>query len=314
MNSRSGVAALALPLLVAAGLAHADPVTVDGCYGPYTYDTPPTRAITLNQQATEVMLALGLEDAMVGTAYIDVAVPAEWLDAYTSVPVLAERYPALEVVLAAEPDFLFAGFGSAFSEDNLGEASGWQDRGVGTYLVDASCRAFHPEDTPLTFAPILRDIQVVGQIFGVEDRAAALIAETEARLQAIQSASNGNGQTAFIYDSGDDTPFSIGCCGGPALLASTVGLESISADLPGQWVDLAWERVVAADPDVILLIEADWSTAAEKRAYMENDPVLSELRAVRDGRFVTVPFSQTLLGMQFANGVETVNAQLATLE
>ena len=31
----------------------------------------PTRAVTVNQHATEVMLALGLEDSMVGTAYLD---------------------------------------------------------------------------------------------------------------------------------------------------------------------------------------------------------------------------------------------------
>ena len=71
---------------------------------------------------------------------------------------------------------------------------------------------------------------------------------------------------------------------------------------------------MAADPDVILLIEADWSTAADKRAYMEADPVLSELRAVKEGRFVTVPFSETLLGMRFADGVENLNDQLAGLK
>ena len=88
---------------------------------------------------------------------------------------------------------------------------------------------------------------------------------------------------------------------------------NIAADLEGRWVDLAWERVVQANPDVIVLIEADWSGAAEKRAYMEADPVLAELDAVRDGKFMTIPFSQTVLGMQFADGVDNLSAQLATL-
>jgi len=136
----------------------------------------------------------------------------------------------------------------------------------------------------------------------------------KARLDAVTAAPAGEGQSAFIYDSGTDTPFSIGCCGGPALLSQLTGLKSISSDVPGTWVDLSWERVVAADPDVILLIEADWSTAADKRAYMEADPVLSELRAVKEGRFVTVPFSETLLGMRFADGVENLNDQLAGLK
>ena len=302
-----------VPLSFVAAAAHADPVTVQSCGVDYTFDTAPTRAITLNQQATEVMLALGLEGSMVGTAYIDDQIPAEWKQAYDAVPVLAEKYPAAEVVLANEPDFLFAGFGSAFSEDNLGSAQKWHDLEIGTYLVDASCKEAHPKNVPLTIEPILTDIKKIGQIFGVEDRAERLITETQARIDAVQTNPAGNGRTAFIYDSGDETPYSIGCCGGPALVAKTAGLKSISVDVEGTWVDLAWERVVEANPDVILLIEADWSTAADKRAYMENDPVLSELTAVKEGRFVTVPFSETLLGMRFADGVENLNAQLADL-
>lgn len=302
------------PLILIASAAAADPVTVDNCGTPHSYDTAPTRAITLNQQATEVMLALGLEDAMVGTAYLDDTIPSQWQDAYDSVPVLAEKYPAAEVVLANEPDFLFAGFSSAFAEDNLGDAQKWHDLGIGTYLVDASCKAKHPKDVPLTIAPILKDIEVIGDIFDVADRADALIADTQSRIEAVQNDPAGAGRTAFIYDSGTDTPYSIGCCGGPALVAKSAGLTSISAEVEGTWVDVAWETVVAADPDVIVLIEASWSTAAEKRAYMENDPVLGQLSAVKAGRFVTVPFSETLLGMRFADGVENVNAQLAELE
>lgn len=302
------------PLAIMAGVAQADPVTIQGCGASYTFDKAPSRAITLNQQATEVMLALGLEGAMVGTAYLDDKIPTQWEAAFNTVPVLAEKYPAAEVVMANEPDFLFAGFGSAFSEDNLGEAQKWHDLGVGTYLVDASCKAAHPKNVPLTIAPILKDIETIGAIFNVEEKADALIQETKARIDAVQQDPAGAGRTAFIYDSGTDTPFSIGCCGGPALVAKTAGLQSISADVEGTWVDLAWERVVAADPEVILLIEAGWSTAQDKREYMENDPVLSQLTAVKEGRFIVVPFSETLLGMRFADGVENVNAQLAALK
>lgn len=304
----------ALPLLLVASLAQADPVTIDSCGTAVTFDAPPSRAITLNQQATEIMLALGLQEAMIGTAYLDDAIPAQWQDAYESVPVLADKYPAREVVMAAEPDFLFAGFGSAFGEDALGAQSGWVERGIATYLVDASCKAAHPKTRPFTVAPILEDIETIGLIFDVQERARNLGAEMRARLDRAQQASAGAGQSVFIFDSGDATPYSVGCCGTPALLTDLVGLENIAADVEGTWVDLAWERVVAADPDVILLIDADWSTAETKRALMEADPVLSELRAVSEGRFVTVPFSETLLGMRFADGVERLNMQLDAIK
>ena len=50
------------------------PVTIKNCGRTTTYDAPPQRAVTMNQAATEIMLALGLADQMVGTAYLDDAI------------------------------------------------------------------------------------------------------------------------------------------------------------------------------------------------------------------------------------------------
>lgn len=305
---------VALPLALFATGALAQEATVETCHGPQVFETAPTRAVTLNQQATEVMLALGLEGSMIGTAYMDDAIPAQWAEAYATVPILAEQYPAREVVMAAEPDFLFAGFGSAFDEDNLGAAEQWHGLGIGTYLANASCGALHAEGAALTIEPVFTDIEVIGDIFGVEDRAAAVSGDLRARFDAVSDAAPGAGMTAFLFDSGDTSPYTAGCCGSPATLMRQVGLDSITADVEGRWAEVSWELVVTADPDLIILNDADWSTAEEKRAYMENDPVLSELTAVQAGRFVTVPFSQTVLGMQFVDGVENLAAQLDALE
>src|SRR5579883_691179 len=45
------------------------PVTINNCGVTQTYQKPPERAVTLSQAATEVMLALGLDKRMVGTAF-----------------------------------------------------------------------------------------------------------------------------------------------------------------------------------------------------------------------------------------------------
>lgn len=301
-----------VPLFATA--AAAQEAVVQSCGHTYTYEVAPQRAVTLNQQATEIMLALGLEDRMVGTAYRDDEILPRWREAYDTVPVLAEKYPAREVVILIEPDFLFAGFRSAFSDDNLGAQAEWNALGVGTYLVDASCELTHPKDVPLTTAPVLTDIRVIGDIFGVEERAAELITQIEESLEVAAANNVGEGRRAFIFDSGDETPYSIGCCGSPALLLKSVGLVNIAADVEGRWVNLSWERIVTDNPEIIVLIDATASTAAEKRAYMEADPVLSQLDAVREGRFVIVPFSQTILGMQFADGVANLAAQLEALK
>src|SRR3546814_11501792 len=69
---------------------------------------------TLNQGATEVVLALGLEDQLAGTAYLDDAVPEKWREAYESVPVLSAEYPTADDLVQADPDLLYASYGSAF--------------------------------------------------------------------------------------------------------------------------------------------------------------------------------------------------------
>ena len=48
----------------------------------------------MNQPATEIMLALGLQDRMIGTAYLDDAILPAYADAYATVPVLAKEYPS----------------------------------------------------------------------------------------------------------------------------------------------------------------------------------------------------------------------------
>lgn len=288
--------------------------TLESCGGSFTFDAPPERAITLNQQATEVMLALGLEDSMVGTAYMDDEIPEQWRDAYEQIPVLAERFPAAEVVLAADPDFLFAGFGSAFSVDNLGPESDWHEMGVGTYLVDASCSDWHPDDEPKTTDPIFNDLREIGRVFDVSDRAEALIDDIEQRLEAATAGQPGNSRSVFVYDSNLESPYSVGCCGGPALLMNLMGLESISDVEEGNWVTLSWEFVVENDPELIVLIEADWSTADEKRQHLESDPVLVELTAVQASNYIVIPFSETLLGMRFVDGVERLAAELEALD
>lgn len=305
--------ALSVPFALISSAAMAQ-VTIEACDTAFTFDAPPSRAISVFQQTTEIMLALGLEDRVIATAYLEDAIPEQWADAYGSIETHYERVPAREVVLASNADFIFSGFVSAFRDDQLGPQGEWHEKGIGTYLVDSECRSKYPGDTRIPVETIFVDLENIGALFGVEERSTALIAELEARLKAATESQPGAGLKAFLFDSGSDAPYSAGCCGSAGLLLESVGLTNIAGDVEGRWADLAWEAVVSADPDVIILNDAGWSTAEEKRAYMENDPVLSQLTAVKEGRFISVPFSETVLGVRFVDGIERLSAGLVALE
>ncbi|MEQ8447516.1 MAG: ABC transporter substrate-binding protein [Pelagibacterium sp.] len=310
MNLQSLTLAAAVSLLAGSAFAQ----TIESCDTSFAYDAPPTRAVSLFQQTTEIMLALGLEDRLIATAYLEDAIPDRWIDQYNTIPQHYEELPAREVILAENPDFLFSGFNSAWRDTGLGAESEWHAIGVGTYLVDSECRDTYPGDVPIPVETLFVDIERIGALFGVEDRAAEVSSELRTRLDSALEISVGEGLTAFLYDSGTDTPYSAGCCGSPALLMESVGLTNIAANVEGRWADLAWEAVVTADPDVIVINDAGWSTAEEKIAYMEADPVLSQLRAVKEQRYVTVPFSETILGVRFVDGVERLAAGLEQLD
>ena len=69
------------------------PMLYTSCGVDHTVNESPSRVVTMTQGVTEFMLAMGLEDKMVGTAYLDDAIWPKYATAYASVPVLSSGYP-----------------------------------------------------------------------------------------------------------------------------------------------------------------------------------------------------------------------------
>ena len=288
------------------------PVTLTNCDTEVTFTEAPKAAVILNQGATEVMLALGLEDSMKGTAYLDDAVPERWKAAYDSVPVLAEKYPSKEAFLATTPDFAYASYASAFTDKNIGTRDELKSENVGTYLSPFGCTE-QGGDTPATMEAAWGEVTDVARIFRVEDRATTLIEEQKTKLAELKQQAAGNGKKVLWYDSGDKEVFAGTGAGGPQIILDAVGATNIFADLPKGWDNAAWEKVVEADPDIIVSADASWSTAADKQAYLESDPVLSQLKAVKNKAYVTIPFSESTPGVRLVDGATSVAEQLAKI-
>lgn len=306
----TGCAGAPEPGAAAAADSELFPVEVSACGFTTTLDAAPERAVTLNQGATEVMLALGLEDRMAGTAYLDDAVARPYADAYAEVPVLSPEYPTREQLLETAPDFVYASYVSAFDDGVAGAQAELADGGTASYLSPFGC----PDDAdraPTSWESVWAEIDAVADAFGVPERADDLREQQEAELASLETEAPGAGVRVFWFDSGDDTPLAGAGDGGPQLVVEATGAENVFADVEGNWADVPWEDVVAADPDVIVLADAAWSSAAEKIAFLEADPVLGDLRAVRAGAFVTVPYSASTPGVRLAEGATTLGAGIA---
>jgi len=288
------------------------PVSVESCGFTSEIKARPEHAVTMNQGATEIALALGVEDQLAGTAYLDDAVAPQWQAAYDSVPVIAKEYPDQETLLAAAPDLVIGSYASAFDDEAAGSRQALAEAGIASYLSPFDC-GDEGAAAETSFESVWGEIRSVATAFGATPKAEEIVAEQKALLVQLAGEQAGAGKTVFWYDSGDKTAFAGVGGGGPQLILDSIGATNVFADLDGGWADVAWEKVVAADPDVIVLADASWSSAEQKIALLEKDPVLSQLRAVKARAFVVVPFSETTPGVRLADGALHVGEQIAAL-
>jgi iron complex transport system substrate-binding protein len=292
------------------------PLTLDDCGFEATFDAAPQRVVTIKSSTTEMLLALGLGDRIVATAFPDGPVPDALADAAAEVPAVAEplsdQVPGAEAVLGLEPDLVYAGWESNLTAEGAGDRETLAQLGVATYVSPAACKAPEHMPNPLAFDDVFAEITQVGEIFDAQDAAAALVAEQRATLEDVEP--DDRGLTALWYSSGDDIPYVGAGIGAPQMVMDAVGLRNVAGDVEDTWTSFAWEEAIAADPDVLVLVDAAWNTAESKIERLESNPATAEMTAVREGRYLTIPFPATEAGVRTVDAVVDLAAQLEALD
>jgi iron complex transport system substrate-binding protein len=281
---------------------------VENCGTEVTFEAAPERVVTIKSTSTEMLLALGLGDRIIGTAFQDGPVPEEWATAAADVPEISDFMPSEEAVLELEPDLVYSGWESAFAADAAGERAELASLGVASYVQPAACRSAQVPGK-LDFDEIFAEIDEVAAIFRVD--AAPLIADQRAQLDAITP--DDRGLTALWYSSGTDTPYVGAGIGAPELVLETAGLTNIAGDIDQTWTSLGWESIVEADPDVIVLIDADWNTAQSKIDLLESNPATARLSAVENGAYLILPFASSEAGVRTVSAAASLVDQLGKL-
>ncbi|MFT4029611.1 MAG: putative F420-0 ABC transporter substrate-binding protein [Protaetiibacter sp.] len=286
------------------------PLTIDNCGTEVTFTAAPERVVTIKSTSAEMMLALGVGDRIVGTAFQDGPVPETWADAAAGIPSLAEKMPSEEAVLATEPDLVYSGWESAFSPDAAGERAELASLGVASYVQPAACQSAG-QPAKLDFEEVFREIEQAGSIFGVRAMAEEIIAAQREQLALIEQATDS--PTALWWSSGTDTPYVGAGIGAPQLLLDTVGFTNIAADVDATWAPLGWEAIIAADPDVIVLVDSDWNTAAHKMEYLAGNPATAAMTAVREQHYIVIPFAASEAGVRSVEAATSIATQYAEL-
>lgn len=303
------IALIASSLAAPAFAATTYPLTIDNCGQTVTLDAAPQRVVTIKSTATELLLSLGLGERIVGIGFQDAPLPPHLALAGSGLTVLADKLPSQEVVLEVEPDFIYGGWESNFAADGAGERPTLEALGVDTYVAPAACRSVKP--AKLTFDQLFSEIAELGTVFDVEDAAATLIAQQQAELSTIQP--NTSGLTALWYSSGTKTPYVGAGSNAPAMMMEALGLTNIFADVDEGWTSASWEAIVDANPDVIVLVDAAWNSADQKKQLLAENPITKELDAVVNHRYLIVPFPAAEAGVRNVPATADMAHQLAAL-
>ena len=298
-----------LTLLALPAQAAAYPLTLDNCGYTITINQAPERVVTIKSTATEMLLSLGLGDHIVGVGFQDGPLPPHLALAGAGLPVLSDKLPSQEVVLEAEPDFIYGGWESNFAADGAGERPTLAGLGVATYVAPAACRSIKP--AKLTFEQLFEQIGELGTIFDAQEAANRLITDQQAILNAI--APDPRGLTALWYSSGTKTPYVGAGSNAPAMIMEALGIANIYADIDEGWTSASWEAIVDANPDVIVLVDAAWNSAEQKKTLLAENPITSQLDAVINQRYLVIPFPASEAGIRNVPATADMAAQLAKL-
>ncbi|MFV8050805.1 ABC transporter substrate-binding protein [Mycobacterium sp. 48b] len=294
------------------------PLTIENCGVAVTFDRPPQRAVSLYQSSTEILLALGLADRMVGTStWFDPVLP-EFAADNATVARLADNDPGLETVLAVEPDLVTSASAHTFTPAVVAERSRFAQLGIPTYQSPSVCTGAKVDGEtvsrtePLALDTLFREITELAQIFDVQERGRDLVAQLTRRLDGPPSITATDTTVAFWF-SGLRTPYVAGCCSAPGLYATELGVTNVFADAREDWPEVSWESLADRDPDVLVLADLnrrriDGDSLDAKVKFLESNPVTKNMTAVRDKRYVVLTGSELDPGIREIDALEKLAA------
>ncbi|WP_066638508.1 ABC transporter substrate-binding protein [Desulfolucanica intricata] len=255
----------------------------------------PQKVLTLGPNCSELFVALGLVDKVIGNSLDNHSrgpLP-EYADDYAKIPELNYSSATREAVISSGADFIY-GIDWQFGSEGLDIAE-LEEYGMKVYMNSAT-----------TFEEAYQEIADIGKIFHIEDKAAAFIADQKERIAAVEKkVSNQEPVKVLVYDSGGEGVYTCGGTNFETLLIEKAGGKNIFDDITDkQWAMVSYEEVLKRDPDIIVVHDYDVPSLKEKIKSIKNDPGLSRLDCVKNEMFIPITLESVLPGVRMAYSVE----------
>ncbi|MBH3407533.1 ABC transporter substrate-binding protein [Pseudomonas glycinae] len=302
---------LCLALLLGTTQAFAEatkyPLTIQSCNREVTFKQAPKHAVSHDINMTQMMLALGLKSKMAGYSGVSgwKSVTPEMQSLLDGLPELAAKYPSVETLLNANVDFFFAGWDYGMRVGGDLTPQTLQPLGINVYELTESC-AFVMKRPAATLDDTYNDLRNLGKIFDVQDRANALIADMQNQVAEVRKNLPAEKPRVFLYDSGEDRAMTSGRLGMPQALIDAAGGRNVLDDVEASWTRVNWETVVERNPQVIVIVDYSEITAEQKIEFLLKNKALQSVDAIKNQRFIVIPYVQATPGIDNVLAVETL--------
>ena len=264
------------------------PLTVtDDAGRQVTIERAPSRIVSIAPSNTELLFALGLDDRVVG------------VDTYSNFPPEATHKPQmgsylepdLERIVVAAPDLVLAT--EAHVQTVLPQL---ESLGLTTVVLE-----------PANLSGVIADMTLLGRVTDDANRAAALVCALQTRVAALEAKVAGAAKPRVFFELSPDL-YSAGPGSFIDDLIARAGGVNVAAGAGEQWPQLSAEAVVAANPEVILLVDHGAGVTPEQVA---SRPGWQYVSAVVQHRIVTIdPDLVTRPGPRLVDGLEAIAAAL----
>jgi iron complex transport system substrate-binding protein len=258
-----------------------------------TFVASPQRIVSLNPGLTEITFALGASNRLVA------------VDTYSEYPPEAKGIqprlntypgPSIETIVSLKPDVVLS---LAERDDDLAAI---RRQGIAVIKL-----------LPRDFDATVGAISMLGRLYGASDAADAISSDMRTRRDAVVAAVADAPRPRVLEEldaSEPDKPFVAGPNGFYGQLIDLAGGDNIFADLPGDVGQVGSEIVVARDPEVIVLTDADLPFNPQTPEMVAARPGWETVTAVQNGAIYAVPGSLfSTPGPRLIDGLEA----LATL-
>jgi iron complex transport system substrate-binding protein len=262
-------------------------VTFEDNNGTHEISTPPQSVVATDNRTFETLADWGIELQAAAVSLMPDTI------SYTEDPDIIDlgshNEPDLEAVVAVDPDLIING--QRFTQ----YAGDFAELAPNATVVDLDPREGEPFDQEL-----IRQITVLGEIFGHEDDAAQLVEDFEAAVARVQDAYDAEDTVMAVNVSGGDIGYiapGLGRTLGPVFdfAGLTPALEVEGSSDNHQGDDISVEAIAEASPNWILVMDRDAAVSADDPAYapaaeiVESSEALAGVPAVQDQQIVYMP-------------------------